>query len=520
MKRLHTLLLITFSLFFVVTSCSDKKEDLPIISNKKESINPISQFVYDGLSNYYLWSAEMVNKKPAESDNDPEVYFYNTLYKTDTDNGWSWITDDVQALLSDFAGESKSFGYSIGSFNQIDDKIYAFIRYVFDNTPASDAGMERLDLIGEIDGKPITANSEGYISDRDVDILYGGSTATFTTYRFTDDGIAKHKEVEVAPIVAKTNPVLYDTVYTIGDKKVGYLFYTNFIGNYNSQLFEVFSKFKNEAVTDLVLDLRYNPGGGLDAASYLVSLYAPEADVKNKTVLTTLTYNKYVNSIYDKNKWNRSSKLGEYNKKEEQNPLEANIDLDKVYVIATNKSASASELITFCSRAIMGEANVVHIGGKTSGKYTASWTIHPYDDDLGQPIYEAKKLSASQKNIFKNWAMQPIVAVYTDKDGKDFIDPGYLNPNYPLEEGFGNIANWKPIGDEEDVFLGQALYLITGDESYKPVEPTATRSSQKQMIELKSGRDDAKPLLLNDVRLTPEDFKRIKEMREQENKKE
>ena len=270
----------------------------------------------------------------------------------------------------------------------------------------------------------------------------------------------------------------------------------------------------------MVLDLRYNPGGGLDAASYLVSLYAPEADVKNKTVLTTLTYNKYVNSIYDKNKWNRSSKLGEYNKKEEQNPLEANIDLDKVYVIATNKSASASELITFCSRAIMGEANVVHIGGKTSGKYTASWTIHPYDDDLGQPIYEAKKLSASQKNIFKNWAMQPIVAVYTDKDGKDFIDPGYLNPNYPLEEGFGNIANWKPIGDEEDVFLGQALYLITGDESYKPVEPTATRSSQKQMIELKSGRDDAKPLLLNDVRLTPEDFKRIKEMREQENKKE
>ena len=30
--------------------------------------------------------------------------------------------------------------------------------------------------------------------------------------------------------------------------------------------------------------------------------------------------------------------------------------------------------------------NVVHIGGNTGGKYTASWTIHPYDDEIGADL--------------------------------------------------------------------------------------------------------------------------------------
>ena len=514
MKRLHALLLITFALFFVATSCSDK-DDLPGPSKPDNKDIPlVSQFVYDGLSSYYLWSSEMLDKKPTVSDTDPEKYFKSVLYKTDTDNGWSWITDDVQGLLSEFAGEPKSFGYSIGGFYKIENKIYALLRYVFDNTPASQAGMERLDLIGEIDGKPITANSEGYISDRDINILYGDIKATFTTYKLRDNVLTLKKEVEVTPRITKNDPVLYNEIYTIGDKKIGYLFYTNFTANYNHRLFEVFSHFKNEGITDLVLDLRYNPGGGVTAASYLVSLFAPEATVRDRTILTTLTYNKYLNGVFGSN---RNTKLGTYTDKDGKllnegalNPLDVNLDLDKVYIIATERSASASELTTFCSRAIMGDANVVHIGGKTSGKYTASWTIHPYDNNLGQPVYVEDKLSANQKNTFKNWAMQPIVAIYKDKDGKDFVNPGYLEPDYALEEGFGYLDYWKPLGDTKDVLLGQAIYLITSDVSYKPIKPTTTRSYKEQMKLIDSGRDDAKPLVLDNIELSQEDFNKIR----------
>ena len=197
------------------------------------------------------------------------------------------------------------------------------------------------------------------------------------------------------------------------------------------------------------------------------------------------------------------------------NPLEANLNLDKVYIIATGNSASASELTTFCSRAIMGESNVTHIGGKTSGKYTGSWTIHPYSKYGGRtvPLYVEEKLSTKQKDNFRNWAMQPIVAVYTDKNGKDFINPGYLEPDYTLNEGFGYIDYWKPIGDTEDVFLGQALYLITGDESYKPAKPKQTRSSHKQIIEINSTKDDPKPLIIDNIKLSLEDLDIIREVR-------
>lgn len=533
MKRIYALVIITFALLLVAISCSDKDE-LPEAKPPKpgETTIPIlSQFVYDGLSTYYLWSDQMTSIKPTEKDTDPKKYFKSVLYNTDIDKGWSLITDDAKGLVADFAGEPKSFGYSI-SFSQINGTIYAFVKYVFANSPAAYAGIERLDLIGKVNGQAITTETgTNYISQKDIDILYGDKTATFTTYKLTDSGIVLKKEVQVTPTTIKTDPVLFDKVYTEGNKKIGYLFYTGFIGNYNDRLFEVFNNFKSQGVTDLVIDLRYNPGGGVSAASYLVSLFAPKASVVEKTTLSTLNYNQFLNNLYDKNKWSRSYKLGVFQEKDEldnmgnivkkaaPDPIVANLDLNKIYIIATGNSASASELITFCSRAILGESNVIHIGERTSGKYTASFTIHPYDDNIGQPIYDDKKLSAELKKSFENWAMQPIVAIYTDKNYKTFINPGYLEPDVTLKEGFGYIDYWKPIGDKEDVFLGQALYMITGNENYKPVKPVEVRSrrSEHRMIDLPAQYDEAKPLHIDNMKLSPEDVKEITRIRNSEN---
>ena len=534
MRKLYSLLSIALIVLFVASSCSEKEELPSPPKPKDETINPISQFVYDGLSLHYLWSNEMVNKEPTSMDTDPEKYFESVLYKIDTDKGWSWITDDAKGLVAEFNGAPQSFGYSLGFLLREDNSAFAYIKYVFPNTPASNAGLERLDIIGEINGQPIKTekNADGdiYINQRDFDLLYGNSTVTFTIYKLTDKEIIFDKKRQITPTNIQTNPILFDKVYTIGDKKIGYLFYTNFISNYNDRLFEVFSRFKNEGITDLVLDLRYNPGGGINAASYLVSLFAPEAAVKDKTILTSLTFNEFLNDYYRNS---RNTRLGTYQEidvynredgklkhKAEPNPLDANINLNKVYIIATGSSASASELTTFCSRPIMGESNVVHIGERTSGKYTASYTIHPYfGDEMDMvPVYEEKKLSKTEKGIYEKWAMQPIVAIFTDKNGKDFINPGYLEPDVPLKEGFGYIDYWTPIGDTKDVFLGQALYLITGDVSYKPIEPksTLTRSVQREVIEISTKIDEAKPLIIDNIQLSPEDYKEIRRMRNME----
>lgn len=492
-------LILTFLLAW--TSC--EKDDTSPLSG---DIPIVSQFIYDGMSTYYLWNEEMLDKEPTANDTDPEKYFKSVLYQTDTENGWSWITDDVDALLASFEGEeTRSFGYSL-TFVALNDEytqFLALVRYVYPNTPAANAGIKRLDLIGKVDGEPITGSvDENGLLTLDNDKLNGDQTAVFTIYKLTEDGIIEDKDVQITPAPISTDPVFYDNIYTIGNKKIGYLFYTSYIANYNYRLYEVFSKFKNENITDLVLDLRYNSGGGISAASYLASFIAPKNDVEQETVFTSLRYNSYLNEYLDKNNISRSYHLGELNEGD-QDPLPVNLDLDKVYIIATGSSASASELTAFCLKPIM---DVVHIGGETYGKYTASFTIHAYDGNKGNTIYNEARLSSEEKSTLKNWAMQPIVAVYTDKDDNDFINPGYLQPDYALSEGFGYINYWTEIGDTKDTLLGQALYLITGEKDYQPIEPSQTRST-KQRHKVVNGvssleKEAIKPVLIDNASST------------------
>ena len=47
--------------------------------------------------------------------------------------------------------------------------------------------------------------------------------------------------------------------------------------------------------------------------------------------------------------------------------------------------------------------NVVHIGSNTGGKYTASWTIHAYDKELGATVYDTNDLKTDEKTKLKKW---------------------------------------------------------------------------------------------------------------------
>ena len=460
MKKYYFSLIILLPLLFGSCGGSDSQD------NEK-----VNQFVYDGMSSYYLWADGMKNKKP--SDGDPKKYFDGLLNSTDKAQGWSFITDDIQSLVAEYAGTPKEFGFALaGVRTDKPGELYVIIKYVYPNSPAANAGLKRLDLITAIDGEAITqANSSK---------LFGNNKITIT--KMTDGAT---KNVDLTPAVINTNPVLHTSIHTYGSKKIGYLFYTSFISNYNESLFQAFNYFKQEGVTDLVVDLRYNHGGAVSAAVYLASLIAPRSDVEAGKTYVKMNYNDNINDII--------YKLGEYGQSD-KNPLNANLNLNKVHIIATDDSYSAAELTIHCLRPYM---NVVHIGSNTGGKYTASWTIHAYDENYGMPLYKESSLNKSDKDALYNWAIQPIVAIYTDKDNKDFSAKGYLVPNSEIIEGFGYVSGWREIGDPKDVLLGEALYQITGDNSLKPTQPSGvagmgTQHPKSNIIEFDNPKETKK----------------------------
>ncbi len=256
------------------------------------------------------------------------------------------------------------------------------------------------------------------------------------------------------------------------DRKIGYLFYTSFIDGFNGSLFQAFNRFKEAGVTDLIVDLRYNHGGSVAAAGYLASLIAPTGVVQSGTsVFTQLDFNAFLNNYFGNS---RKYFLGE-SAGGAPNPLGANLNLKNVYIIATDDSYSAAELLTFCLRPYV---NVVHVGSQTGGKFTASVTVTAYDNysNRTNTIYNANNLSAGAKDSLNNWGMQPIVAIYKNSANADFSVPGTLNPDVAVTSRENDASAYLSIGDPSDYLLAATISKILGTPISASQSTTVPRS--------------------------------------------
>lgn len=122
-----------------------------------------------------------------------------------------------------------------------------------------------------------------------------------------------------------------------------------------------------------------------------------------------------------------------------------NLNLKTLYVLTSNSSASASELVINCLRPYMGEKNVVLIGLQTEGKNVGSVTYT--NDD-------------------KTWEMHPIIGKVYNSEGKSDYENGFL-PDYELDEAYEywndntvSILEVLPLGDTNERLLQAALSLI------------------------------------------------------------
>lgn len=388
----------------------------------------VNEFIYDVMSDVYLWYDQMPDID-YNYESDSKAYFDKLLY---ADDKWSFITDDIDALLSSFQGVEKTYGWSLayGEFSNNPGTYFAVVEYVYPHSPAELAGIQRGDIILLINGENIT--EQNY-----MDLLYG-ENLTFTLGALHEDGITDSSDVNLTALELNLNPVITTSVVDFEGKKIGYLFYAQYLTNYNTAIDSALQGFIENGVTDVVLDLRYNPGGAVIAAQHLCSALAPSSYVNGEQVLVTYQWNDKYQSY-----WTSSQNLSQVQINFDKN-VPVNLNLDHIHIITGHGTASASELtITGLSPYMQ----VTTVGDTTYGKYTASITVVPED------IY-----SAADSEEINNWGIQPIVLRYANATGVTDFKEGFA-PDLEVRD---DLLHTFPLGDINESLFAAAIEDITG----------------------------------------------------------
>jgi C-terminal processing protease CtpA/Prc len=229
--------------------------------------------------------------------------------------------------------------------------------------------------------------------------------------------------------------------------------YNQFVADKSPNLNSVFAEFKSEGITDLVIDLRYNGGGSVrncvELASMITGQFEGEIFAQEQWNSKLLTY--ITDRFGEESLFNRF--VGELSGGEPINSL----NLNRVYVITTSESASASELLI---NGLASYIELIQVGEPTVGKNVGSITVYDYIDNDGT------------KNPDHTYAMQPIVLKIANSEGyADYADG--LLPSTEMDEDVNNLG---VLGVPEEPMLATVLNLISGTAKYSIPEATRSRA--------------------------------------------
>lgn len=448
MKIFKTVLLtLLFSIFFVSCSSDQDDEKPPVVAPTPTAIDlTVENFIYRGMNDIYLYKADV----PVLADNyfasqtekndfldnytSPEDLFDNGL--TASQDRFSFIVDDYIELENSFSGISKTNGLSYGLVRYCEgcSEVFAYVRYILPNTPAADSGLERGDIINRVDGQQIT--------DQNFSQLFAPDSFTVGLATLGEGTITPTEETYELSKIAdyNTNPVFIAKTLDVDGQKVGYLMYNSFTSDYDPQLNAAFGQFKADMVTDLILDLRYNGGGSVrtatDLASMITGQFPGQLFMKE---FWNAEYQAYFESEEPDrllNNFNTSIKSGE---------AINSLNLNRVYIITTSRSASASELVI---NGLNPYINVVQVGETTTGKFQASVTL-----------YDSSNFGRQNANPNHTYAIQPLVLKSVNFAGvSDYING--LDPDIEIIEDFSNLG---VLGDVSEPMLNVAVNAVIGN---------------------------------------------------------
>ncbi len=326
-------------------------------------------FVRDVLTDLYLWFDEMPGANPGRHAT-PEGYLEALRYRP-LDSTFSYLTS--RAASDAFFTESRFVG--IGISTAITAEGHVRVLQVFPGSPAAEAGFSRGDRILEIDGVPVSLLAGAGA----IDAAFGPADAGAPVDLVVADraGIRRAARLVKRPVTIPTVSLV--RVLEAGGRRVGYIFFRNFVEPSHAALDDAFATLAAARVDDLVLDVRYNGGGLVSVAQHLASLIG---GVRTDGQV----FARYVHN--DRNTY-RNEVL-----RFDRRP--GALSLDRLIVITTRASASASELVI---NALTPFMRVVIVGDRTYGKPVGQYQV-PFCDKLLAPVSFSMRNADGEGDFF------------------------------------------------------------------------------------------------------------------------
>jgi C-terminal processing protease CtpA/Prc len=433
-KKLLLLLLATATL---LTSCFKDLDDEISTGLSQEVSFEVKDFIYRGLNFFYLYKAdtpELANDAfttEAEKNTflnsfeSPEALF--DFLKSPVDR-FSFLTDDYVELINALNGVSENNGMEYGLIRYPDESgnVFGYVRYVLPNSDAASKGLERGIIFNTVDGQQITEDNFRELFEP---ITYTIGIATFDGENITPT----NDSVELTKAVFTENPVYIANTLIVEEQPIGYLMYNAFTRDFDPQLNAAFAQFQADGITELIIDLRYNGGGSVSTATDLASMITGQ----------------FQGEVFYTEEWNEDrqeeyAEPGLFDGVLTTGEAINSLNLTRVYVITTGRTASASELVI---NGLSPYIDVIQVGTTTTGKFQASFLLF----DAPAPEF-----SFNQANPNHTYAMLPLVFKTANANGNtDYIDG--LAPDVEVAEDYANLGT---LGDVREPLLEACLAEI------------------------------------------------------------
>ena len=248
---------------------------------------------------------------------------------------------------------------------------YPIIYFVEGGSPAQKAGFKRSDFITAVNGDSdysiaVTCTATGCTindaSARDKMMNKLNAALDAGTLKLQvkhQDGTTTTKDLTYANGYT-IDPIYKDSVYTYNGNSVGYLALSSFEeienNNVNQQKVDAaFDKFQSQQIKSLIVDLRYNGGGYVDASAYVADKIGGVI-TKGKLMLK-YEVNDYIKATPSINKMFQDTKF----------EGKSNLNLNKVYFLVSDRTASAAEMLINVLKPYL-QVQIIASGTRTYGK--------------------------------------------------------------------------------------------------------------------------------------------------------